>query len=177
MSTKSWGIIGRSSTERRVRTEDAHLQSLVHGALLDKVASLELLFTTTCDLFVLCHRSTVASEAVNCRVDVAADRLANALDVLLDESFEMANVHKTNVALCEHSLQALSSFGALGTAGGSCCGVCTCCGVVDARGVGTGEVVCRHDGDVRIWMCLKVSSAVIRRGFGLLLLSLYSSFD
>jgi hypothetical protein len=81
------GIICRNRIERRVRAECAHLQSLIHGALLDKAASLELLFTAASDLLVLCHGSTVASEAVDCRIDVAADRLANALHVLSDRAF------------------------------------------------------------------------------------------
>jgi hypothetical protein len=82
VSTKIWGIIGRNSIEGRVRTEHAQLQSLVRGALLDKAAGLELLFTTACDLLVLCQGGTVASEAVNCRVNVATNGLANALFVL-----------------------------------------------------------------------------------------------
>lgn len=53
------------------------------------------------------------------------------------------------MTLCEDALQALTGLSTLGATCGSCCGVCAC-GVVDARGVGTGEVVCRHGGDV--WM-------------------------
>lgn len=143
VSAKVLGIIGRNGTERRVETECAQLQSLVRGALLDKVASLELLLTTARNLLVLCHRSTVASEAVNRRVDVAANRLANALDVLSDESFKTNEMRKTNVTLGKYALQALSSLSTLGAASGSCGGVCGC-GVVDARGIGTREVVCRH---------------------------------
>jgi hypothetical protein len=61
----------------------------------------------------------------------------------------MKDMQKTNVALCEHAFQALSGLSALGATGGSCCGVCGG-GVVCTRGVGTSEVVCRHDGDVRV---------------------------
>lgn len=56
------------------------LESLVHGALLDEVAGLKLLLTTTSDLLVLGHGSTVAGEAINGGVDVATNGLANALD-------------------------------------------------------------------------------------------------
>jgi len=82
VSTKIWGIIGHNNIEGRVRTEHGHLQSLVHSALLDKAARLELLFTTTCDLLVLRHGGTVASESVDCRIDVSSDRLADTLYVL-----------------------------------------------------------------------------------------------
>lgn len=63
--------------------------------------------------------------------------------------FELENKHETYMTLCEDALQALTGLSTLGATCGSCCGVCAC-GVVDARGVGTGEVVCRHGGDV--WM-------------------------
>lgn len=69
------------------------------------------------------------------------------MSCLSDGNFDMEDMQKTNVTLCENALQALSGLSALGTAGGSCCGVCGG-GVVCTRGVGTGEVVCRHDGDV-----------------------------
>lgn len=66
-----------------------HLQGLVHGALLYKVASPELLLAATCDLIVLCHSSTVASESVDCRVDVTADSLSNALHVVSDKMLKI----------------------------------------------------------------------------------------
>jgi hypothetical protein len=127
-----------------------HLQSLVHGALLYKVASPELLLTTACDLIILCHGSTVSSESVDCRVDVTADSLSNALHVLSDEMLEIKGTQKTYMALSEYALQALSSLSACGAASrGSCCSVCGCW-VIDPRGVGASEVVCRHDGSVDI---------------------------
>jgi hypothetical protein len=136
-----------------------HLQSLVHGTLLYKVTSPELLFTAACDLIVLCHGSTVASEAVDCRVDVATDSLANALHVLSDEILEIIGMQKTYMTLGEYALQALSSLSACGAAsGGSCCSVCGCW-VVDPRGVGAGEVVCRHD------RCVDVSLNVVSKAF------------
>jgi hypothetical protein len=146
---RNLGIICRNRIEGRVRTEHAHLQGLVHGALLDKAASLELLFTTACDLLVLCHGSTVASEAVDCRIDVAADRLANALHVSSDEASQIEYMQETYMTLGEHALQALPSLGTHVAAGRSRCGVCAC-GMVGTRGVGAGEVVCRHDGYVDV---------------------------
>jgi hypothetical protein len=125
-----------------------HLQSLVHGALLYKVASPELLLTTACNLIILCHGSAVASEPVDCRVDVTADSLSNALHVPSDKMLETKGTQKTYMTLSEYALQALSSLSACGAASrGSCCSVCGCW-VVDPRWVGASKVVCRHDGIV-----------------------------
>lgn len=62
------------------------------------------------------------------------------------------------MTLGEHTLQAFSSLGALGAASGSSSGLCAGGRVVGPSGVGSGEVVCRHDdGDVvtkgSSWIC------------------------
>jgi hypothetical protein len=59
------------------------------------------------------------------------------------------------MTLGEHALQALPSLGTHVAAGRSCCGVCAC-GMVGTRGVGTGEVVCRHDGYVNVNVVLGI---------------------
>lgn len=74
------GYHGNVMVVQRTKRIIPPLESLVHGALLDEVAGLKLLLTTTSDLLVLGHGSTVAGEAINGGVDVATNGLANALD-------------------------------------------------------------------------------------------------
>lgn len=136
------GYHNRNSRIDGIGIEHAHLKGLVSGSLLAKLSSLELLLATTSNLLILCQGCVVPSEAVNGRVDVAADGLANALHDSLDEKIKLSK-HKTYVTLGEEALQAFSSLGALGTTSGGSSDLCGW--VVGSRGIGAREVVCRHD--------------------------------